>query len=325
MRNRSSISSSRFLRSGLLWTVVAVIALEAWLGRALPPRYFRHEVDELLHALDHRSYSARVLSLGNSVGRQLDMGIAKVEPGFLEPMASNGSLETTGQYLLLRRYLERNPAPEVLVLWLDNPFAGSLDLIYTENYIKRCFLRWREIGLLGAWKGSPSFTAGMIAYKLLPSFRYRMDLQQEIPFLDVTRVHLDLQNAQRAQTGIGKPTSAFARTWQRWLHGDQSLSAVAFERLLALCQARGIQVYLVPVPMPRKEFERREKKLGRTEINARLAALQARYPVLHYQPAARPYPDEWFPDNTHFAPDYVPAISREYLSFLKEWMADDPR
>lgn len=310
-------------RSGLLWTVLAVMAIEFAMSRTLPHRYFRHEVDELLYALDHQTYHARTLSLGNSVGRQLDRGIAKLEPGFLEPMSSNGSLETTGQYLILRRYLERNPQPENLILWLDNPFAGSLQLIYTENYIQRCFLKWREIGMLGWWKGNPSFTLNMIFYKLLPSYRYRMELQEELPFLDVRRVHLDLQNAARNRTGLGKPEGAWSRGWAQWLRDGQSISSVALERMLALCQARGIRVYLVPTPMREREAHNRAMRLGRSEINARLAQLKERYPVLHYLPEARVYPDAMFPDTSHFAPEWVPARAREYLDLLKEWMAHD--
>jgi hypothetical protein len=316
----------RWLRSGLLWSALAVAGLELWLGRALPGRFFRHEVDELLYQLDTRTYHARTLSLGNSVGRQLDRGIARLEPGFLEPMASNGSLETTGQYLLLRRYLERNPAPENLVLLLDNPFAGSLQLIYTENYIQRCFLRWREIAQLAWWRGSPVFTMSMIAYKLLPSFRYRMDLQLELPFLDVTKVYLDLQNADRAQGGVGKPAGAFSRAWQRLVLGPEaSISSVSFERMLALCQARGIRVYLVPTPMRESEFRRRSRGVGRSEINARLAALQQRYPCLRYLPDPRVYPDAMFPDTSHFAPELVPLRAKEHLDVIKEMMARDAR
>ena len=314
---------ARWLRSGLLWTVLAVAGIEFGLGRVLPGRFFRHEVDELLHEVDTRRFDAKTLSLGNSVGRQLDRGIAKLEPGFLEPLSSNGSLETSGQYLVLRRYLERNPQPENLILWLDNPFAGSLHLIFTENYIQRCFLRWREIALLGWWKGSPTFTANMVSFKLLPSYRYRMEIQELLPFLNAERVHLDMQNALRNRAGIGKPEGAWDRWWSQWHRDGVSLSTVALERLLALCQERGIQVYLVPTPLREREARRRNQRLGRSEINAQLAELQQRYPVLHYLPEAWVFPNDMFPDAAHFAIPLIPDRSREYLDLLKEWMADE--
>ncbi|HMP77170.1 MAG TPA: hypothetical protein PKE12_12815 [Kiritimatiellia bacterium] len=311
------------MRSGLLWTILAVAGIEFALSRTLPDHYFRHEVDELLREVDTRRFTARNLSLGNSVGRQLDRGIDKLEPGFLEPMSSNGSLETTGQYLILRRYLERNPQPRNLILWMDNPFAGSLHLIYTENYIQRCFLRWREIGLLAWWKGSPTFAANMVAYKLLPSYRYRMELQEELPFLEVMKVMGDLQNAARARTGLGVRESVWTRHWQDYTRDGQSISSVALERMLALCQARGIHVYLIPTPMREREATRRDRRGGRTEINQRLAALADRYDVLHYLPDQPVFPNDMFPDTAHFAPHLVPIRAREYLDLLKEWMTDD--
>lgn len=317
------VRRSRWLRSGLLWTLVAIAGIECATNRYLTGHYFRHEVDELLYALDHNRYDARNLSLGNSVGRQLDRGIERLEPGFLEPMSSNGSLETTGQYLILLRYLARNPQPKNLILWLDNPFAGSLHLIYTENYIQRCFLRWREMALLSWWKGSPTFAANMLCYKLMPTYRYRMELQEEFSFLDVQRVHLDLQNAARARTGLGLQESRFSKTWLNWLHKGRSLSYVSLERILELCQSRGIQVYLVPTPLREREAKHRAKNLGRTEINSWLTDLQARYPVLHYLPEERVFPNEMFPDMAHFAPELVPTRAREYLAILKEWMGHD--
>jgi hypothetical protein len=332
MRNPSSISNfdvrrrlhyARWSRSGLLWTALAVACIEFVLSRMLPGYYFRHEVDELLHDVRTKTFSAPNVSLGNSVGRQLDRGINRLEPGFLTPLASNGALETTGQYLLFRRYLDRNPMPENLILWLDNPFAGNLHLIYTENYIQRCFLEWREIALICWWKGSPTFAANMLAYKLLPSYRYRMEIQAELDFLDAKRVHLDIQNTAFMTTGLFKPESAFVKWWQRRLHGDRSLSYVAFERLLKLCQANGVRVYYIPTPLREEEAQGRGPRQGRERQIEMLEELRARYSALRYLPEAREYPDDWFPDKAHFAPRLVPRVSREYLNLLKEWMAAD--
>ncbi len=332
MRSPSSTSNSdatrrlryaRWSRSGLLWTVVAIACIEFVLSRTLPGHYFRHEVDELLHEVRTKTFSAPNVSVGNSVGRQLDRGINRIEPGFLTPLASNGSLESTGQYLLFRRYLDRNPMPKNLIVWLDNPFAGNLHLIYTENYIQRCFLMWREIALICWWKGSPTFAANMLAYKFLPSYRYRMEIQAELPFLDTKRVHLDIQNTAFMTTGLFKPESWFVKWWQRRLHGDRSLSYVAFERLLKLCQEHNVGVYYIPTPLRESDAQARGPRQGRTKVIAQLEELQARYPVLHFLPEAREYPEDWFPDKAHFAPRLVPRVSKEYLQLLKEWMADD--
>ncbi|MBW7908815.1 MAG: hypothetical protein H3C50_07855 [Kiritimatiellae bacterium] len=320
MRNRSSISSSRWLRSGLLLSVLAVLAIEWQLGRTLPGHYFRHEVDDLLYSLDHRSYDARVLSLGNSVGRQLDQGIHRLDRGFLRPMSSNAALEMTGQYFLLCRYLARNPAPESLILWVDNPFYGDLRSVYTENYIQRCFLRWREIGLLAWWRGSPTFTASMISYRLLPSFRYRMDIQKDIPILGVHEVNLAPQVAFGGRPQSARKQNALARWWQQWVHGGQSISTTAFERLLALCEERGIRIYLIPAPISSRVALDRGPQQGRAEINERLAELQKKFDVLHYETESKVYPDNEFVDGTHFVEGVVLARAAEYRDLLQERM-----
>ncbi len=323
MRSRLSIFSSRLIRSGLLATLIAVVAAEWQFGRVLPGHYFRHEVDEILYQLDHRRYDDRILSLGNSVGRQMDIAIKRLDRKMLRPMSSNAAIEMTGQYFLLRRYLERNPAPEALILWVDDPFQGNLRLVYTQNYIQRCFLRWREIGQIAWWKGSPTFTAEMIAYRWLPSFRFRSDIQKDVPFLGVSEIGLAPQVAFGNQSGAVSSRSAFSRWWQRRVLGDRSISSVAFERLVELCQTRGIELYLIPAPIAESVAESRGPMQGRAEINERLAALQRRFSVLHFMPESRVYPDDEFRDGTHFKDSYLSARARDYHTLLKEWMADD--
>lgn len=325
MRNRSSISSFRWLRSGLLWTVLAVAAIEAGQGRFLPSRFFSHEVDEILFQIDTRHYQAEYLALGNSVGRQLASAIAGKDPGFFEPMASNASIETTGQYLLLRRYLERQPAPRGVVLFLDDPFNGNLTLVFVENYIQRCFLRWREIGELAWLRGSPVFTALMVGYKAMPTFRYRLHLQNRIPFLASDTVYLGMRPEELERAGGGVQESAFYRLWQRLTRKPgQSASAVSLERMLRLCEARGIDVYLVPTPIRQGEAARRAARPERRAITDRLAALQRAYPRLHYLPEPRVYPDDWFRDGVHFKQEYLADRAAEYHDLLKDWMDHGP-
>lgn len=325
MRNPSSISSSRWLRSGLLWTVVAVAAIELVAGRVLPGRLFSHEVDEILYQLDTTPLAAERIALGNSVGRQLALAIAKEHPGFFEPMASNAAIETTGQYLLLRRYLERNPPPRAVVLFLDDPFNGNLTLVFAENYIQRCFLRWREIGELGWMRGGPVFTALMVAYKALPTFRYRLHLQNRIPFLASDTVYLGMRPEELERSAAGEREGAWYRLWQRLTRRPgQSASALSLERMLRLCEVRGIALYLVPTPIRQSEADRRNARGGRGEINARLAALRAAYPCLHVLPEPRVYPDDWFRDGVHFKPPFVRDRALEYHALLQEWMAHEP-
>ncbi|HMP77168.1 MAG TPA: hypothetical protein PKE12_12805 [Kiritimatiellia bacterium] len=315
--------AARWSRSGLLWTAVAVALIEFVFSFMLPGNLFRHEVDVVLHKVATRQFESPILSLGDSVGHQLDRGIEQLEPGFLSPLSSNGTIEMAGQYLLLLRYLERNPPPQKLVLWVDDPFHGDLDLIYTENFVERCFLRWHEIGMLGWWKCSPAFTANMLAYKLLPSYRYRMELQQRIPFLEVRRVQMDFLSAARDRDALHERESFPTRAWRRLVHGEHTISALALERLLAHCESLGIQVYVVPTPIREYEAALRVASGETIEMNARLAALSRRFTVLRFRTNAWVYPDEMFPDGSHFAPQYVPARAREYLDLLRQWFAEE--
>ena len=91
MRNRLSIFSSRILGSALVWTVLAAALIEAWAGRALPPRFTNHEVDQLLDLRENVAKTLEPMRAAGEIGAALEAEIvvSADEPtrAWLQPLA----------------------------------------------------------------------------------------------------------------------------------------------------------------------------------------------------------------------------------------------
>ena len=206
MPSRLSIFSSRIFGSALIWTVLAVALIEWRAARTLPGRFSSHEVDQLLYDLDQGRIPADdTVFLGDSVGRQIANGILRQHPGAFVPLACNAAIEIPGQYYLLQRYLENHPAPRRLILMMGHPLAGELQGDYTENYVQRVFLRWREIAGLTRARRSLRFGLVMAAYKLSPAFRFRLRLQKAVPFLETPDPYFGWLDLSAAPAAPEKP------------------------------------------------------------------------------------------------------------------------
>ena len=321
MRNRSSIFSSRILGSALVWTVLAAALIEAWAGRALPPRFYNHEVDQLLELLDRGTGpDADMVFLGDSVGRQVSRALALQEPDFFLPLASNGGIETAGQYFMLRRYLAHHPAPKRVVLMMLNPVEGLLDGKYTENYFQRGFLHWSEIADAALLRRSLPFTLTMVGYKLSPVFRHRIGLQSTVPWLETPS---RWSGNFAADEIVGQPPEIpkhglldLCGKWLKRFRRGPQISEIYLDRFAALLEARGIEWLFLAPPLPASSAGGEPSGIFGRQL-AQVAARQARYPSLRVHAAFQIYPDEWFADEIHLKEERLPAVAQDYAEILR--------
>ena len=178
MPRTSFISNFKRLPLAFLLALFAIIGIERYVGSRITSDFFNHEVDYLLRLLDTRRFKADYLLIGDSVALQLYRQFQK-DPRF-DDLATNQAVETTGHYFLVRRYLEKNPLPKV-VIFTGLPFHfRDLRQVYTENFVLRTFTNNQEIIDVFQARLNPAMTAKMIAYKTSPSYKFRLKLQKEL-------------------------------------------------------------------------------------------------------------------------------------------------
>lgn len=253
MPRHSSIFNFRIFKNAGFWSLILILGIETYRQKPLAAKYQSHEVDKLVHSLDTKSFSAPVLFLGDSVAGNVFHHFVG-QPTKFHVFASNQAVEATGQFFILRRYLEKNPDPGLLVYMAGLPFYGDLDQIFTENFIQRIFLDWREIGWMSAHKLNPAFTLKCLAYKFLPSFRFRLQLQDEILGESQSDIYSGTSNSSNSisSSEYYAFTRLLADVWQK-VRG-KTASERSWQRILELTGERHIPLYFLPTPtLPVKE------------------------------------------------------------------------
>ena len=317
MRNSSSTSNFR-PGPAFLGTLALVVVLEMVAANTLPSQQFNHLVDRILFEIRTKPQPAEVLILGDSVGRQISLGLARAEPNRIKTFASNASLETVGQYFLFRRYLESNPPPRDLVLILVNPFSGNLDQVFTQNYVQRCFVEWSEIGDLAVNYRNPEFSAVMLGYKLLPSFRYRNYFQDLLGMSHIGRKPREsvepavpqLQPKTRSKGLDQLFTEVFSRH-------TTSASEIYFRKLLQLATDRGTRVVFIPTPLPEAKAQEYLRSSKYKEMVRKLDQCRSEFTDLVVA-TPRAYPATYaLPDNVHFKKEVLSQVTDDYLGELR--------
>jgi len=321
MRNRLSIFSSRILGSALIWTVLAIAWVEWRAGDALPFRYANHEVDQLLYLVDRaQGPGGDTLFLGDSVGRQVARAIARQEPSLFVPLASNGGIETIGQYFMLKRYLARHPAPRRVILMMLNPMEGMLDGKYTENYFQRGFLHGREIAEAACSRRSLSFALVMAGYKFSPVFRHRLGLQDSIPWLETPSPWSGLfEETGAPPQAVETPEHGLldiGASWLKKFRKAPQISAIYFDRMAALLEERGIELLFLAPPLPASSIENGPGGAFGRQL-AQVEARQARYRLLRVHAPFQIYPSDWFGDGIHLKEERLSDVARDYAAILQ--------
>jgi hypothetical protein len=275
------------------WFLAMVVGVELALHGILPSRVFTHEVDRLVYDVSHERFDADVVVLGDSVANGLFRHI-ELPPGRAAVLTGNQAIETAGQYFLLRRYLENNVTPRAVVYGAIDPRSGDLNQPLTENYVQRCFTRWREIGACAWGTRDLAFGARMMAYKLLASFRYRTVLQRRLTGMDDTDLRRWKRTAPAAEApGEPRGLCAVVQSWARHRRGER-LSPRYLRLMIEELERRGVDPIYLPVPTsPANEDHCRR-------LFERLAVLEDEHPRFRVaREAYRTYPPEFFCDGWH--------------------------
>ncbi len=224
--------------------VIAVVLIELLVGPYV--RSFEsHEVDATLKFLEKSDKNYRVVLLGDSVGRGV-FNDWKFNKGSIAKLACNQATETTGQYFFLKRYLENNKMPGAVIVCDRSPGVGDLKQSLTENYIQRCFTRWREILGLFQAKIDPVFTVKMVAYRLLVTFKNRLHLQRFLAGFTNSDVYSGVvSNISTVKAGYG----LFDVIEDRLDAGrGESVSLRYLKRMLSDLEGYGVPLYYLPPP-----------------------------------------------------------------------------
>jgi hypothetical protein len=176
--NIASLFQEGKIPAAMLLALIVVVTIEIVQQIKLPEKTFNHEVDGLLYHLPTGYAQAEYVLLGDSVGSQVFQNSPSLHNGKYAMLATNQAVTMTGQYFITRRYLQRSKMPRAVILLIQPFFHQNLDDVFSDNYIKRTFTRFSEILEIFLLKRDPVFTAKMIAYRLLPSFKYRLVLQE---------------------------------------------------------------------------------------------------------------------------------------------------
>jgi hypothetical protein len=236
--------SRHFVTKAAGIAVVAVVVIELLAGPYV--RSFEsHEVDATLHALEKKEWNRNVVLLGDSVGRGI-FADWKITGGSIARLACNQATETAGQYFFLQRYLERNRMPGAVIICDRSPGNGDLRQVLTENYVQRCFTRWREILGLFRVKLDPVFTVKMVVYKMLATFKYRLHLQRLLAGFTNSDVYSGVApegGKVNAGYGIFDVVEDKVRAAR-----NESVSRYYLHRMLEDLDGYGVPVHYLPPP-----------------------------------------------------------------------------
>lgn len=235
-----------FLRNNAAIPAIAIIfCVEIILHPYLSEKFFSHEVDVKLASLERKERNQAVVTIGDSVGHGIFSGW-RFKNGSIAQLACNQATETTGQYFFVQRFIAKNQQPEVIISCDRSPFSGNLTQNLTENYVQRCFTKWREIIELMAIKMDPVFTLKMISYKLFATFKYRLHVQEKL---------VGFRNGE-IYTGLTINGSSPVSTYglidriENYKNGfrQESISAYFLTKLIAELQKQNIPFYYLPPP-----------------------------------------------------------------------------
>lgn len=231
--------------NGALSALAMIIVIELLLYPYLTHNFISHEVDWTLRQLEKKNNNQPVVILGDSVGHGIFDGW-KFHNGNVASLACNQATETAGQYFFLKRFLENNSAPGVVVSCDRTPLSGNLNQNLTENYIQRCFTRWSEIVELLTVKMDPVFTVKMLAYKFFATFKYRLHLQKKI----VGFTNSDIYSGVTQQTassssdyGLIKVISGFIESFRQ-----ESISHYFFQKMIRELDTMNVPILYLPPP-----------------------------------------------------------------------------
>ena len=314
MLNLFSISNFNLFRNAGFWAFILIALLENFRQKPLTEKFANHEVDRMVHALKTHSIDAPVLFLGDSVAGNV-FKIFKGRPDRFAVFASNHAIETTGQWFVLRRYLNTHPTPGVIAYMSSTPIEGDLDQRLTENFVQRVFLQWNEILWMGCHKLDPAFTLKSVCYKFSPSFRFRLHLQEQLIGKTHSHIYSGLPKNGYGQTADSANTSLTRMIHDIWeRYRNQSASERSWKNIVTLLSEYDIPLHVYPAPTSPKP-EKRDYVLTfmadarrLSQNNPQVILNEEHYIIL---------PKDHFQDGTHLSKKGYAAIRPFQETLLK--------
>jgi hypothetical protein len=261
--------NSKIWSSAALLTVIIIAIVEITLSQSLPSRIFSHEVDRVLYDIDRTKYNADFVLLGDSIGKQIiDSALSDYKNGrTCASLGANQAIEMTGQYFLVERYLRNNSKPKAVIFVGCNQLGGNLEQVYTENFFQRCFLRFNEIAELTLHKGS-QFSFIMMIYKIFPSYRYRLKIQEKLLGYSNANVHTGILNAKKSYGKPGNEARVVANI--KYKLSDKYPSAISdiyFNKLVDMLKRKSIKFYYLNAPISESRYKQPNLKESRYRLN----------------------------------------------------------
>lgn len=294
----------------VFFCLLAITAVEIILHRTLPGKAHYHEVDRLLYQMDRQVYNADHVLLGDSVARQIfhyqqDDDISRQRWAVL---ATNQAINVTGQYFILRRYLNRNTVPKVVVMVGLPYLSGPLDTPFADNYIRRTFTEWREIGEIFLLNRDPVFTLKSVAYKLFPSFKYRLYLQKK--FLGFTNADIYTGGEYGRKVSISDSYSMVK--FLKKIVSERDISFMYFKKILQITHRNNIPFQFIPPPVKESNTDAIHgyEKL----VHEQFPPLGKHYSNFQYSRELTHYPESFFSvDHVHYSSIGLP-LARKYMN-----------
>lgn len=238
------------INAGII-SIIFISIIEIIFCNYLFNNFFSHEVDKTINNIENKKGGHPVLVLGDSVGKGIFDGWQG--GGKVANLACNHATETTGQYFFLKRYLVKNNTPGAVVICDRTPLLGNLDQITTENYIQRVFTQWSEIYQILIIKLDVIYTLKMIAYKIIPSYKYRLHLQKKI----ISFTNSDIYSG--ISSGGGSSGDKFSILY--FLSNisnkfkNENISEYFFKKIIKDLKKLDVPVYYLPPPVSMDDRE----------------------------------------------------------------------
>lgn len=266
------------------WALLIIVSLE--LGeRFLPDQApFRQAVEKVTNNLETKRFDSSYILLGDSIVKR-SISRRMPEGRDYANLAAIFPIEVSGQYFLVKRCLDRHPAPKAFVYVAVLPFRRNLNSKDAQWHTSRAFNRFDEIIDLLKVKRDFSLALTTLVTRFLPTLRNRAVLQNDY-------LGFAFSEGIEAQVKIAPAAN--------YLPLGQNISEIYFERLLALLKDRNIELYYIRSARPDGDGSGIEISL--VNVEPYLAGLAKRFPNFHYDlNTPFVYPAELFGDHIHFA------------------------
>ncbi|WLE95683.1 MAG: hypothetical protein QTN59_13465 [Candidatus Electrothrix communis] len=297
----SFISNFKRIPYAFCLAIIIVGCCEYVVSQKFDGVFWSHEVDQQVQKIKTTRYNAGYVLIGDSVGLQLSQQYWNDSRFAL--LATNQAIETTGQYFLIRRFLEKNSPPKA-VIFTALPFIDrNLNQAVTENFVLRVFTNFREIYEVFLAKYDLTMIFKMVTYKMLFSYKHKLQLQKKI---------LGYTNANM-YSGVDQKASLFKynehsllKMYKKIKQKRTNSSFVHFEKLASLLRDKGVDFYYIPAPIQHKnKYAKGEYK---KMFSGFIPEMKEKHGNVFFVENYEEYPGNLFRDFVHFNEEgLVPA------------------